>query len=296
LRYNTGDVRGCIASGERAAEYARVGGDPVLIARAMTMASAGYAAIGQLDRADASVREVESLLGSLPPREIVAHYIRCAFIASLRGDNENAIRMYDDVANLYRSLGAPIVNANVFLNTAEIEHGRGNTTRAIAIARDGLRMFARSNIRGRLLANLAGYLLAVDDVAAARIAAEESLAAGDFDDPDAVIYATPMLHLALVHALGGDLARGARLLGHVLSRYADAGVRAEHTEVVTIDRLRALLAAAPAPDDMLRYEAEGRDLNPRQARDLAVATAEQLLREGDPTAGLSPVSKKSAAT
>ena len=134
------------------------------------------------------------------------------------------------------------------LNLAEIEHARGQTQRAIAIAREvlpALRSGADKSMLASLLANLAGYLVAVDDLSGAVAAARESIGIHAAREPDHAYVAIAIEHLALVFALRGDRARAAMLEGYADAAFARHGFEREFTETTTHDRLTALLREDP---------------------------------------------------
>jgi hypothetical protein len=138
--------------------------------------------------------------------------------------------------------------------------------RAIEVASESLGSIASQAERAHVLMNLAGYLVARDELAAARASAEESLTLFEATAPDSPISALALEHLALVIALEGDAARAARILGYTVRRLADAGFEREHTERVSFERLRAVLASALTPEEAARNEADGSAYSHARAR------------------------------
>ncbi|MGH7729421.1 MAG: tetratricopeptide repeat protein, partial [Vulcanimicrobiaceae bacterium] len=259
---------------ERSVACARSSGDARALADALCSLAVALRRTRRFPEAEAPLREAEALGGpDFSPRSYVVHWTSRAMLASAAGDADESIRGYERIIAKHRALGAPMRNSSVVSNVAETEHQRGNTERAIAVAREGLATGTSRLRSAGLLANLAGYLLAVDDLAAARESAEKSIALYETNDPDSVMRAVAIEHLALAVALEGDLARAARLLGHTSQRFAEAGFEREYTETVTCDRLRALLAGGLTPEELARYEAEGRDYTPSRAREEATLRA-----------------------
>ena len=109
-----------------------------------------------------------------------------------------------------------------------------------------------------LLINLAGYLVAVDDLPGAAAAAREAIGIRAAREPDHAHVAVAIEHLALVFALRGDHARAAILEGYADAAFARHGFEREFTETTTHDRLTALLREELAPDELARLTAGGR--------------------------------------
>ncbi|MGH7728461.1 MAG: ATP-binding protein, partial [Vulcanimicrobiaceae bacterium] len=255
---------------ERSVACARSSGDARALADALCSLAVALRRTRRFAEAEAPLREAEALGGpDFSPRSFVTHWNSRAVLASLVGGEDESMRGYERIVAKHRALGAPMRSRAIVNNIAETEHQRGNTERAIAVAREGLATITSRLGHAGLLQNLAGYLLALDDRVAARESAEKSIALYETNDPDSVACAIAIEHLALAVALDGDLARAARLLGHTSQRFAEAGFEREYTETVTYDRLRALLAAGLTPEELARYEAEGRDYTPDRARDEA---------------------------
>jgi hypothetical protein len=89
--------------------------------------------------------------------------------------------------------------------------------------------------------NSAAYCVALGDIAAARESALEALRLARQVGHE-VYLAVALQHLALLAALGGDIQRGADLLGYVDARY---------------DKLMAALRVTLTEDEITRLAAEG---------------------------------------
>jgi predicted ATPase/class 3 adenylate cyclase len=255
---------------EQGLKCARETGDARSVANLLVTLGVALRRARRFEEAEQSLLEAERLGGAeLSPWLFAALNVSRGSLATLLGNAEEAIRFNDRVVAKYRALGVPMRQVAVFTNTAEAEHLRGETTRAIALCQEGLQAVTGSSARSNLLLNLAGYCLAVGDIAAARRSAEECIALREPIDPDSVFGTIAVEHLALAIALEGDLPRAARLLSHTTKRLAEAGFEREYTETVTYDRLRNILAEGLPPGDLTRYEAEGRDYTPRDAREAA---------------------------
>ena len=94
-----------------------------------------------------------------------------------RGDLETAVRTYEQFRKEHRSLGNAAAEQQAVHYLAEAEHARGQTHRAIAIVREilpAVRSGANKTTLAGLLYNLAGYLVAMEDLPGAIAAARES--------------------------------------------------------------------------------------------------------------------------
>ncbi len=120
-----------------------------------------------------------------------------------------------------------------------------------------------------VLANLAGYLVALGDAAGVRAIARDffalrlPLARSNF--------VTAVLeHAALADALSGEFARAARLAGYCDAWYRTTGQQRQFTERRTHERLGALLAAHLPPTEREALEAEGAEFTAERAARLAL--------------------------
>jgi hypothetical protein len=113
--------------------------------------------------------------------------------------------------------------------------------------------------------NLAGYLLAVDDLPAARASARESLDRLADVDPKSGLISSALEHLALVLALEGAAERAALVLGYCEAAYAAAGYVREFTERTSSDRLGHLLDERLGAHEATRLRAKGADFTVQAA-------------------------------
>jgi predicted ATPase/class 3 adenylate cyclase len=188
------------------------------------------------------------------------------------GDLDAAARGFEEAIATDRSLGN-LRNANAStVALAEVEHQRGRTLRAIALVREilpALRSGTDYAIASNALGNLAGYLLASDDLAGAAAAAREAIVTL-VNEPDHFLVTAALEHLALVDALHGDVARAALLEAYTNAALAKDGSTREYTEQTTYDRLTALLEANIEPEDRSRLAAQGPALTAEAAVALAL--------------------------
>jgi len=188
------------------------------------------------------------------------------------GDLDAAARGFEEAIATDRSLGNL---RNVYASTAnlaEVEHQRGRTLRAIDLLREilpALRGGTDYATASFALKSLAGYLAATDDLAGAAAAAREAIITL-VNEPDHLQVTEALEHLALVHALQGEVARAARLAAYTNAALAKDGSTREYTEQTTYDRLTAILDANLEPEERRRLAEQGAALTAEAAVALAL--------------------------
>ncbi len=110
-----------------------------------------FAAPSRLEEAMALAREAEKLLPSAAtPLRRVRFLERRGVTAGLSGDLAAAVRDFEDMRTLCRSLGNEEEARKRFANFAEFEHFRGNTNRAIEIAQETVAVLRRAGDKERV--------------------------------------------------------------------------------------------------------------------------------------------------
>ena len=257
---------------ERAVFYARSMQDRMLLAHVLVEYAYSATNIRRADLAQAALDEAQTLSGAgATPRQQIRLLQASAKLALLRGDLDAAATAYEKLRALYRTHGDELWEAiTAGVSLAETAHARGDTTRAIALAREALPVFVRMRIdtrRAVLLSNLTGYLAAVDDRAGAREAARQAI---PLMDPASPKIAFTLEHVALIDALEGEMVRPALLLGYCAATLRASGYEKKAKEQTTYARLIALLRAHHSEQELARLMAEGAALAPQQAVDLAM--------------------------
>jgi predicted ATPase/class 3 adenylate cyclase len=255
-----------------AVALARASGDAATLALTLRVYGSAAMDAGRLEDAETALAQAEAIpVGSAYHRIILLG--RRANLSALRRDYDSAVSLNERLLEENRRLGNARGEASAAGNLAECEHARGRTQRAIAIVREILPTDRGGSDRGMLathLANLAGYLIAVDDLPEAASAAREAVALRAAQDPDHAYIASSLEHIALICALGGDLERAARLEAYADAALRRHGLEREHTETATHDRLTGLLHAGLSPEELRRSSAAGEALRPEAAIALAL--------------------------
>ena len=257
----------------QAVELAQASGDASLLAMALHKYSTTATYLHRLDDADRALTQAEAIPG-------ISAYLRSgllearAHLSLLRDDLGTAARIWEQLRKEYRSLGDTRAEHVVAFNLAEMEHTRGQTQRAIVIARETLaavRTGPDPAFLAHILYNLAGYLVAADDLPGAIAAARESIGIHGAREPDHAHVALAIDDLALALALRGERARAATLEGYADTALRRRGFERQNDDQKrTHDRLASLLRDELAPDDLARLTAEGATLTPEAAITLAL--------------------------
>ncbi len=248
LAYLSGDsLRSARAfdAAAKALAAARRSGDPVTLHYRLLSYAVESARRLDVAAAAEALAEAEAIPNIEPtPRQRLRILNTRGLIAMQRDDIDGAAAAHVESLALARSVGAVYARLAATLNLAELEHQRGNTLRAIELAKEvapevAVRLEFYTMVT--LLNNLAGYLIAVDDVAGARAAAVEAVGRLSRSDVGSGLMATALEHLALVQALEGRAEKAARIFGYCDTSYVSSGYVREYTERVTHERLKTLL-------------------------------------------------------
>jgi predicted ATPase len=197
-----------------------------------------------------------------------------ALLSFFVGDLDAAAQVREQLRKTHLQLGNR-AHANVAaINLAEIEHRRGQTPRAVMIVQEvlpALRTGRSRLMRASALANLCGYLAAIDRLSEARAVAREVFDESSQYERDGLYVTIAAEHAALIAALGGDVRRGARLAGYAEAGFARIGFQRDYTEQITRARLEGLLRERLPPAELESLVAAGAALSPEEAVALALA-------------------------
>ena len=245
----------------KALAAARRSGDPVTLHYRLLSYAVESARRLDVAAATEALAEAEAIPNIEPtPRQRLRILNTRGLIAMQRDDIDGAAAAHVESLALARSVGAVYARLAATLNLAELEHQRGNTLRAIELAKEvapevAVRLEFYTMVT--LLNNLAGYLIAVDDVAGARAAAVEAVGRLSRSDVGSGLMATALEHLALVQALDGRAEKAARIFGYCDTSYVSSGYVREYTERVTHERLKTLLRELLGEEQLQLLRAEG---------------------------------------
>jgi predicted ATPase/class 3 adenylate cyclase len=251
---------------------ARAASDPETLAFALLLYAQNGARAGQHDAAGAALAEADALPDATALRRSNLLDASGSHAGNL-GDLETAARLREQLRQQQRALGNTRGEAVAVFNLAEVEHARRNTQRAVALVNEilpGVRRGPDKLLLANALANLAGYLVAVDDPQAAVRAAREAIEIVAPTEPDHTYVPIAVEHIALARALLGEVQRAATLEGYCATAFERVRFERERTEHATHARLSELLASALTPEELAELTAEGAALSPEQAIALAL--------------------------
>jgi predicted ATPase/class 3 adenylate cyclase len=266
----------------RAVAYARAGDDPTALVRALTSSAWVDMRDHRAAEADRSLTEAEALVTTNVSDRLKLLEAR-GLLSYFQADYDTAVRVFADLQREQKALGNMREVQRAAMNLANAEHVRGETRRAIAVARDILPKMRRRtdrSLRIFVLCNLACALVAVDDLLGATDTAREAMALLAAEQPTHPCVSLVIEVMALVHAIIGDLERAALLLGYSDAALQAIGFTREVGEQRGYDRLMTLLQAGLTADTVERCIREGRLLGSEAA--IALASEEEIVHEGPP--------------
>ena len=258
---------------EQAVAWYRRTDDKVGLGDALTVSGNAIKRFARHDEAERLLQEAYALLTEAGAQKLRG---RCAnslgHLKLFSNDVPAAKALYAEALQHGEAHGDSIGVMSARCNLAETEFALGEYSRAIEQCRayiDYCRAERRVHRLANGLANLAAYLLAIDDPIEARAAARESLIRAQ-ETQSRFLVVISIEHLAVTGAVLGDPKMAARLLGFSDAHYRREGTRREPTEQLGFERLSALLRAAIEPDEIDRLMAAGATLNERAAIDEAL--------------------------
>jgi len=262
-----------VRTAARALELARSSGDALTIGAALYQFARDAGRSRRLDEAEAALAEAESMPAQTAAQRL--RVIECrAFLSLLMGNSETAAHLYSEVRTAHRSLGNVSRAASATLNLAELEHARGETARACELIAEALATFRRApgsrHSLANALMNQAGYFAALDRISDARAAAREAIRELVPSAPQGTMVANALEHLALTLARDGDYERAAALAGYAERAHRNRGYVREFTELVSHDRLTALLTERLGVEELARQLERGGNLTSEAAVALAL--------------------------
>jgi predicted ATPase/class 3 adenylate cyclase len=258
---------------EQAVALFRQTDDRAGLGDALTVAGNAIKRFGRHEEAERYLREAYALLTEIGADKLLG---RCAntlgHLKLFSKDLAAAKALYAEALRHAEARGDTDGRMIGLCNLAETEFALGEHARAIEQCRAYIeicRVERRIHRLANGLANLAAYLLTVNDPIEARAAAREALIRAQ-ETQSRFLVAISIEHLAVAGAILGERTSSARLLGFSDAHYRDGGTHREPTEQLGYDRLMALLTETFPPDEIERLMAEGAGLDERAAIDQAL--------------------------
>lgn len=264
-----------IAAGERAMELFERIGDTYWLARSLSSLAWALQMAGRLADAVAALERAATLYR----QDGLGSTIRFAELLLMRGtlairsgDMDDAHALYTEALGIgFLGAGEGKFTIGCRVNLAELEFVRGNHEAAVAAALTALEKAREFNLRHLeliLLANLAGYRLALGDLNAAGKDACTVLA--QTWDGDHALANTALRIVATVVGRLGDATSAARLSGLVLANNTRLGLAFDPTERVGFESLLTTLRNQLADDELARLQDDGARLERDDALRIAL--------------------------
>jgi tetratricopeptide (TPR) repeat protein len=247
--------------------------DRLGLADALTVAGNAVKGRDGRDESEKYLTEAYALLAGADGEKLRG---RCAnslgHLHLFSGDLAGAKQLYSEALRLAEARGDATGRMSGICNLAETEFALGEHARAIEQCRAYIEICRAERRIHRLangLANLAAYLLTVDDPIEARAAAREALIRAQ-ETQSRFLVTISIEHLAVAGAALGSYRPAARLLGFSDMHYRRSDTNREPTEQLGYARLTSLLARELDAAEIERLMAEGAGLDDRSAIDEAL--------------------------
>ncbi|MBV8600395.1 MAG: hypothetical protein JO359_02400 [Candidatus Eremiobacteraeota bacterium] len=228
-----------------AVESARSCGDAPTLLSALRARTVTLCSLGRHREAEDALEEAEALAGPHPPRFVRRTLLNArGVLASARGEPAAAVEAFRANVEIARGLGDPYEVMREVAFLAEALHAAGDTGSAIRETEAALysaQTTLQMDAPAIVLANLAGYMLALDDVERGAQTATRALKTAMRPSGTQTELAAASLQLALACALSGDFASAARLFGFSVAAKDPIGSDTSHTEALTTERLKGIL-------------------------------------------------------
>jgi tetratricopeptide (TPR) repeat protein len=253
---------------------ARRANDREALANALIVHADALSRSGAFAAAETALREAESML--TPDDEWMRLWVLYGqvFRVHSMGDLDAASQGHEKLRQTQVRLGNLDAANGALLNLAEIEHQRGRTQEAVSLVQEALAYQRASRNPGyfeHILANLAGYLVALDRLSEARDVALETVRSESGAGRYGMLFTAAVECSALIAALHGDVGSGAQLAGYTEAAFRRIGFERGYTEQTTRTRLEAVLVERLAPAEREKFSALGTALSPQDAGALVLS-------------------------
>ena len=216
---STGQPRGrAVPALRRAVALDRECGEPLDLGRALSFYGLNLARSGQLAQGLAALEEARRQLSAAAhPKSLALCLTNLAIARTVAGEFEIARTTLDEALAVGEHSRADFWVWRALLYQAEVEFAEGHLEAAISQAREVValaRAARRTGLLGHALCNLAGYLIAHDELEEAAAALREGLPLAQESELDAVLLAGGLQHLAAIATRENRLERAAQLIGY----------------------------------------------------------------------------------
>jgi predicted ATPase len=244
---------------ERAMQlYASVG-DARRAAGAQSQVAFSLYQMGRLDEAKATSQQALAASRACGDASNAGGSLNVLAAIESNRDVGAARELYAQALTAFKTLGDESGTALVLINLAELEFADGHPEQALRAASEALEIHTRGRNANFISAghnNSGAYHIALGDLAGARDSVREGLRVSRQARHELLI-AFALQHFALLAGLGGDVRRGAQLLGYVNAQYTALGMQRESTERWGYDKLMAALRETLSADEIAQLGADG---------------------------------------
>jgi predicted ATPase/DNA-binding winged helix-turn-helix (wHTH) protein len=256
---STGEPRGrAVPALRRAVALLRESGEPLDLARALAFYGLNLARTGALEEGFEALQESRRMLtAGAQPKSFALCLTNLGIAHTVAGQYESARARLDEALAAEQRSHADFWAWRALIYKAEVQFAEGRIDAAIALAREVIalaRTARRTGLLGHALCNLAGYLIAHDEIDAASAALREGLPLAEDSELDTVLIAGGMQHLATIAARQERFERAAQFIGYAHAFFSkefagrspaklmiEAGILQQLRSVLAPERLEALM-------------------------------------------------------
>jgi predicted ATPase len=256
---STGEPRGrAVPALRRAVALLRESGEPLDLARALAFYGLNLARTGAPEEGLEALQESRRILSAgAQPKSFALCLTNLGIAHTVAGQYEAARARLDEALAAGERSHADFWTWRALIYKAEVQFAEGRVDAAIGGAREVIalaRAARRTGLLGHALCNLAGYLIAHDEIDAASAALREGLPLAEHSELDTVLIAGGMQHLATIAARQERFERAAQFIGYAHAFFSkefagrspaklmiEAGILQQLRVVLAPQRLEALM-------------------------------------------------------
>ena len=256
---STGEPRGrAVPALRRAVALLRESGEPLDLARALAFYGLNLARTGAPEEGLEALQESRRMLSpGEQPKSFALCLTNLGIAHTVAGQYEAARARLDEALAAEQRSHADFWAWRALIYRAEVQFAEGRIDAAIAGANEVIalaRAARRTGLLGHALCNLAGYLIAHDEIDAASAALREGLPLAEDSELDTVLIAGGMQHLATIAARQERFERAAQFIGYAHAFFSkefagrspakvmiEAGILRQLSGVLAPQQLQALM-------------------------------------------------------